>query len=70
MYLTETEKLALEKRYTECSNAKESDGIKALLLRSEERTVCMIEQALRLHESTIAICNKSLTVIDYSYLNN
>lgn len=52
--LSSEEKIALELRHQHCSNAKESDRIKAVLLRSEGWTVPMIAQALRLHETTIA----------------
>ena len=51
--LSEAEKEALEYRHQHCSNAKESDRIKAVLLRSEGWTVPMIAQALRLHQTTI-----------------
>lgn len=53
IHLTEEEKSELERRHTLCSNAKESDRIKSVLLRSEGWTVPMISQALRRHESTI-----------------
>ena len=51
--LTEQEKEDLELRHKDCSNSKESDRIKAILLRSEGWTVPMISQALRIHETTI-----------------
>ena len=51
--LSEAEKEALEYRHQHCSTAKESDRIKAVLLRSEGWTVPMIAQALRLHQTTI-----------------
>lgn len=51
--LTDDEKSELESLHRHCSNAKESDRIKAILLRSEGWTVPMIAQALRLHETTI-----------------
>ena len=51
--LTDEEKSGLEFRHQHCSDAKESDRIKAVLLRSEGWTVPMISQALRLHETTI-----------------
>jgi transposase len=53
LQLTKAEKLVLEKRHRECSNLKEGDRIKAILLRSEGWTIPMIAQALRRHESTI-----------------
>ena len=51
--LTVEEKDALEIRHQHCTNTKESDRIKAVLLRSEGWTVLMIAQALRIHETTI-----------------
>ena len=51
--LTEDEKLSLEIRHRESTCSKESDRIKAVLLRSEGWTVPMISQALRLHATTI-----------------
>jgi len=51
--LTSTEKIALEQRHKQCRDAKESDRIKVILLRSESWTTPMIAQALRIHESTV-----------------
>ena len=51
--LTEDEKAELESRHSQCTNRKEGDRIKAVLLRSEGWTVPMISQALRLNQSTI-----------------
>lgn len=53
LYLTASEKEELELRHKGCENKKESDRIKAVLLRSEGWTVPMISQALRIHQSTI-----------------
>jgi transposase len=53
IHLSEEEKLALELRHTHCSDRKEGDRIKAVLLRSEGWTVPHISQALRRHESTV-----------------
>jgi transposase len=52
--LTAKEKTALELRHKQCRDAKESDRIKVILLRSENWTIPMIAQALRIHESTVA----------------
>jgi transposase len=52
--LTAQEKLNLERRHKRCKDSRESDRIKAILLRSEGWTLPMISQALRLHEATIA----------------
>ena len=51
--LTDDEKSDLESRHNQCTNRKEGDRIKAVLLRSEGWTVPMISQALRLNQSTI-----------------
>ena len=51
--LTDEEKFVLEERHRFSNDAKESDRIKAVLLRAEGWTVPMISQALRIHESTI-----------------
>ena len=51
--LTNKEKMALELRHKQCRNVKELDRIKAILLRSEDCTIPMIAQALRIHESTV-----------------
>lgn len=53
IHLSSKEKIELERRHAQCSNLKEGDRIKAVLLRSEGWTVPMIAQALRKHESTI-----------------
>lgn len=52
--LSASEKLALEARHKASSNARESDRIKAVLLRSEGWSVKRISQALRLHPMTIS----------------
>lgn len=51
--LTQEEKATLERRHKNCTHSKESDRMKAVLLRSEGWTVSSISQALRRHESTI-----------------
>ena len=51
--LTSDQKLYLEQRHASCSNGKERDRMKAVLLRSEGWSVPMIAQALRLHETTV-----------------
>jgi transposase len=53
IHLTSKQKSILEERHHLCTNRKEGDRIKAVLLRSEEWTVPMISQALRIHESTV-----------------
>ena len=52
-YLSPKEKTALELRHKACRESKESDRIKAILLRAEGWTIPMIAQALRIHESTV-----------------
>jgi len=52
--LTAEEKAELELRHKHNRDKKESDRIKAILLRSESWTIPMIAQALRLHESTVS----------------
>jgi len=52
-YITPEEKIALELRHKQCWDVKESDRIKAVLLRSEGWTIPMIAQALRIHEATV-----------------
>jgi transposase len=51
--LTPKEKASLEVQHSESTDVRESDRIKAVLLRSEGWTVPMIAQALRRHETTI-----------------
>lgn len=51
--LTDKEKTSLEQRHHCCRDGKERDRIKAVLLRSEEWTIPMISQALRIHETTV-----------------
>ena len=51
--LTQEEKATLERRHNSCRDSKESDRMKAVLLRSEGWRVSSISQALRRHESTI-----------------
>jgi transposase len=53
LYLTAEEKTHLELLHHASENRKESDRMKAILLRSEGWTVPQISQALRLHQSTI-----------------
>ena len=53
LHLTAEEKAALEVQHQACDQKKESDRIKAILLRSEGWTVPQISQALRRHQSTI-----------------
>lgn len=45
LYLTPEEKTELEMRHHACTNRKEGDRIKAVLLRSEGWTVPQISQA-------------------------
>ncbi len=52
--LTNKEKSALEARHKACRDAKESDRIKAVLLRAEDWTIPMFSQALRIHENTVS----------------
>lgn len=52
--LSNEEKAALELQHNKCRDKKESDRIKAVLLRSEGWVIPMIAQALRIHEGTIA----------------
>jgi len=51
--LTEEEKASLELQHLQCKDKKDSDRLKAVLLRSEEWTVPKISQALRVHQTTI-----------------
>lgn len=53
-HLTSEAKAALEQRHKKCRDSKESDRIKAVLLRSEDWTIPMISQALRIHECTVS----------------
>ena len=53
IHLSNEEKSDLEVRHSSCSNGKERDRIKAVLLRSEGWTIPLIAQVLRLHESTV-----------------
>ncbi|MDB6096383.1 MAG: transposase [Francisellaceae bacterium] len=50
---TANEKTALELRHKQCRDVKELDRIKAILLRSEDWTIPIIAQALRIYESTV-----------------
>lgn len=52
--LSVSEKAALEAQHRKTRDSRESDRIKAVLLRSEGWTIVMISQALRLNESTIS----------------
>ena len=51
--LTAEEKASLELQHLQCKEKKDSDRLKAVLLRSEEWTVPKISQALRVHQTTI-----------------
>jgi transposase len=51
--LTPKAKLKLELRHQVCKHGKERDRIKAVLLYSEDWSVSMISQALRINESTV-----------------
>ena len=51
--LTKEEKASLELQHLQCKDKKDSDRLKAVLLRSEEWTVPKISQALRVHQTTI-----------------
>ena len=51
--LTPKAKLKLELRHQVCKHGKERDRIKAVLLYSENWSVSMISQALRINESTV-----------------
>ena len=52
--LTHQEKSVLERRHQKCSDKRECDRIKAVLLSAEGWTVVMISQALRKHQTSIA----------------
>ncbi len=51
--LTHQEKLALESRHKKCSDKRECDRIKAILLSAEGWSTAMISQALRKHQTSI-----------------
>jgi transposase len=51
--LTHQEKLALERRHQKCSDKRECDRIKAILLSAEGWSTAMISQALRKHQTSI-----------------
>jgi len=51
--LTSEEKAVLELQHLQCKEKKDSDRLKAVLLRSEGWTVPKISQALRVHQATI-----------------
>lgn len=51
--LTYQEKLALESRHKKCSDKRECDRIKAILLSDEGWSTTMISQALRKHQTSI-----------------
>ena len=51
--LTTEEKASLELLHLQCKDKKDSDRLKAVLLRSEGWTVPKISQALRVHQTTI-----------------
>ena len=51
--LTYQEKLALESRHKKCSDKRECDRIKAILLSDEGWSATMISQALRKHQTSI-----------------
>jgi len=52
--LTQAQKKDLEHRHKKARDSRESDRIKAILLRSEGWTIPMIAQALRKHEVSIS----------------
>ena len=54
IYFTPDEKSELEKMHRSCRDRKEGDRIKAVLLRSEDWTIPMISQALRIGENTVS----------------
>ena len=54
LFLTEEQKKQLEILHSHARDSRESDRIKAILLRAEGWKLSMIAQALRKHESTIA----------------
>ena len=51
--LTYQEKTALESRHKKCSDKRECDRIKAILLSDEGWSPAMISQALRKHQTSI-----------------
>lgn len=51
--LTHQEKLTLESRHRKCSDKRECDRIKAILLSAEGWSTTMISQALRKHQTSI-----------------
>ena len=51
--LTYQEKLALESRHKKCSDKRECDRIKAILLADEGWSTIVISQALRKHQTSI-----------------
>ena len=51
--LTYQEKLALESRHKKCSDKRECDRIKAILLSDKGWSTTMISQALRKHQTSI-----------------
>ncbi|MDD7805497.1 MAG: hypothetical protein PUP46_08060 [Endozoicomonas sp. (ex Botrylloides leachii)] len=53
--LTQQQKSVLESRYKISRDAREFDRIKAVLLRSEDRSVKTISQSLRKTEHSIAL---------------
>jgi transposase len=53
IHLTTETKLALESRHRKCSDKRESDRIKAVLLCSKGWSAAMIAQTLLLHETSI-----------------
>ncbi len=54
LILTDEQKKQLEELHSHARDSRESDRIKAILLRTEGWKLSMIAQALRKHESTIA----------------
>ncbi|NRA70228.1 MAG: hypothetical protein HRU24_04340 [Gammaproteobacteria bacterium] len=53
IHLTTATQLALESRHRKCSDKRESDRIKAVLLCSKGWSAAMIAEALLLHEISI-----------------
>lgn len=51
--LTADQKEALETRHKKSCGKRESDRIKAVLLRDEDWSIPMIAQALRIHETSV-----------------
>ena len=66
--LTVEQKEALETRHKKSCGKRESDRIKAVLLRDENWSTPMIAQALRIHEtSVVRYCYKRSGKIGYRF---